>query len=128
MYDRFKRRINYLRVSVTDRCNLRCVYCMPECGVDLMSHKDILSFEEIVQVISFGAENGISKVRITGGEPLVRRGIVDLVGMISKIPGIDDLAMTTNGALLDQFAQPLADAGLQRVNISLDTVDEKATS
>lgn len=125
MLDRFKRKINYLRVSVTDRCNLRCAYCMPECGVDLMSHKDILSFEEIVEVIKFGAENGINKVRITGGEPLVRRGIVDLVSMISKIPGIDDLAMTTNGVLLDQFAQPLADAGLHRVNISLDTVDEK---
>lgn len=125
MLDRFKRKINYLRVSVTDRCNLRCAYCMPECGVDLMSHKDILSFEEIVEVIKIGAENGINKVRITGGEPLVRRGIVDLVSMISKIPGIDDLAMTTNGVLLDQFAQPLADAGLHRVNISLDTVDEK---
>jgi cyclic pyranopterin phosphate synthase len=99
---------------------------MPECGVDLMSHKDILSFEEIVQVISFGAEHGVNKVRITGGEPLVRRGIVDLVGLISKIHGIDDLSMTTNGTLLDQFAQPLADAGLQRVNISLDTVDEES--
>lgn len=126
MYDRFKRKINYLRVSVTDRCNLRCHYCMPECGVELMSHKDILSFEEITQVISFGVENGIDKVRITGGEPLVRKGIVDLIGMISKIPGIKDLAMTTNGALLDQFAQPLADAGLNRVNISLDTVDERS--
>lgn len=105
---------------------MRCHYCMPECGVELMSHKDILSFEEITQVISFGVENGIDKVRITGGEPLVRKGIVDLIGMISKIPGIKDLAMTTNGALLDQFAQPLADAGLNRVNISLDTVDERS--
>jgi cyclic pyranopterin phosphate synthase len=98
---------------------------MPECGVDLMSHKDILSFEEIIRVINFGAEHGLTKVRITGGEPLVRRGIVDLVGMISEIQGIRDLSMTTNGILLDQFAKPLADAGLQRVNISLDTVDEK---
>ena len=98
---------------------------MPECGVDLMSHKDILSFEEIVEVIRFGTENGITKVRLTGGEPLVRKGIVDLVKMITKIPGIEDLSMTTNGALLDQFAQPLANAGLKRVNISLDTVEEK---
>jgi len=98
---------------------------MPECGVDLMSHKDILSFEEIVEVIRFGTENGITKVRLTGGEPLVRKGIVDLVKMIAKIPGIEDLSMTTNGALLDQFAQPLANAGLKRVNISLDTVEEK---
>jgi len=98
---------------------------MPECGVDLMSHKDILSFEEIVEVIRFGAQNGISKVRLTGGEPLVRKGIVDLVKMIAEIPGIEDLSMTSNGALLDQFAQPLADAGLKRVNISLDTVEEK---
>lgn len=125
MYDRFKRNINYLRVSVTDRCNLRCQYCMPECGVELMSHKEILSFEEIVKVIRFGVENGINKVRLTGGEPLVRKGIVDLVALISEIPGIEDLSMTTNGALLDQFAKPLAEAGLQRVNISLDTIDEK---
>jgi len=99
---------------------------MPECGVELMSHKDILSFEEIVEVIRFGVKNGITKVRLTGGEPLVRKGIVDLVKMIAEIPGIEDLSMTTNGALLDQFAQPLADAGLIRVNISLDTVDEKS--
>lgn len=125
MYDKFKRKINYLRISVTDRCDLRCIYCMPECGVDLMSHKDILSFEEIFDVVKFGTDHGIDKIRITGGEPLVRKGIVDLVSMIAKIPQIKDLAMTTNGALLDQFAQPLADAGLQRVNISLDTIDEK---
>ena len=123
MYDRFNRKISYLRISVTDRCNLRCTYCMPECGVDLLNHNDILSFEEINEIVRFGAEHGIKKVRITGGEPLVRRGIVDLVNMLSSIPGIEELAMTTNGTLLDQFAQPLADAGLNRVNISLDTTD-----
>jgi len=96
---------------------------MPEKGVDLISHHDILSFEEIVEVVRIGAERGIDKVRITGGEPLVRKGIVDLVGMLSGIRGIKDLSMTTNGALLDRFAQPLADAGLNRVNISLDTLD-----
>ncbi len=125
MYDRFSRKINYLRISVTDRCNLRCVYCMPECGVELMNHKDILTFEEIYEVVRFGVKHGIDKVRITGGEPLVRKGIVDLVKMIAAIPGIKDLSMTTNGALLDKFAAPLAKAGLQRVNISLDTLDDK---
>ncbi|MCF8368857.1 MAG: GTP 3',8-cyclase MoaA [Bacteroidales bacterium] len=123
MYDKFNRKITYLRVSVTDRCNLRCTYCMPECGVDLMSHKDILSFEEILEVIHFAVKNGVQKIRITGGEPLVRRGIVDLVRMISDIKGIRDFGLTTNGTLLDQFAKPLADAGLHRVNISLDSLD-----
>lgn len=123
MLDRFNRTINYLRISVTDRCNLRCTYCMPEQGVELISHRDVLSFEEIVGVVTYGATLGISKVRLTGGEPLVRRGISDLVGMLSVIPGITDLSMTTNGALLQQFAEPLAQAGLKRVNISLDTLD-----
>lgn len=112
-----------MRVSVTDRCNFRCTYCMPEEGVDLMHHNDILSFEEIHEVVQVGVEMGIDKVRITGGEPLVRRGIVDLVAMLSSIKGIKDLGMTTNGVLLDKFAKPLADAGLNRVNISLDTLD-----
>ena len=123
MYDRFNRKINYLRISVTDRCNLRCTYCMPECGVDLISHSDILTFEEIFEIVKVGVRLGIDKVRITGGEPLVRRGVVDLVKMIAGIPGIKDFAMTTNGVLLDQFAEPLAQAGLQRINISLDTLN-----
>ncbi|MCB0806024.1 MAG: radical SAM protein [Bacteroidales bacterium] len=123
MLDSFNRNISYLRISVTDRCNLRCHYCMPECGIKLMDHRDILSFEEIERIARYGVANGIEKIRITGGEPLVRRGIVDLVKMLSQIKGIRDLAMTTNGTLLDQFAQPLKQAGLQRVNISLDTVD-----
>lgn len=110
---------------MTDRCNLRCTYCMPEQGVDLISHKEILSFEEIVEVVRFGSSLGINKVRITGGEPLVRRGIVDLVKMLANLPGIEDLSMTSNGALLDQFARPLVKAGLNRVNISLDTMDPK---
>ena len=123
MIDRFKRKINYLRVSVTDRCNLRCVYCMPEHGVELINHKEILTFEEIVEIVRTGVEMGIDKVRLTGGEPLVRRGIVDLVRMLSEINGIKDLAMTTNGVFLDKYAEPLAKAGLHRVNISLDTLD-----
>jgi len=123
MYDRYKRNINYLRVSVTDRCNLRCTYCMPEEGIRLLDHKDILSFEEIVNVITTAVEFGITKVRITGGEPLVRKGITDLIRMISKIEGIIDFGLTTNGILLEQFASGLAEAGLHRVNISLDTTD-----
>jgi cyclic pyranopterin phosphate synthase len=122
MLDLFNRNINYLRISVTDRCNLRCNYCMPEEGVELMHHKDILSFEEIQEIVRICAGMGVDKVRITGGEPLVRRGIVDLVKMLSAIQGIKDLSMTTNGTLLEHFAIPLAKAGLQRVNISLDTL------
>lgn len=122
MLDSYSRNINYLRISVTDRCNLRCNYCMPPEGVELIHHKEILSFEEIREIVSYCAGLGVNKVRITGGEPLVRRGIVDLVKMLSEIKGIDDLSMTTNGALLDQFAAPLAAAGLKRVNISLDTL------
>lgn len=125
MYDSFKRRIDYLRVSVTDRCNLRCIYCMPEEGVPEMSHYDILRFSEIVEVVRYGVENGITKVRITGGEPLVRKGIVDLISMISQISGITDLGMTTNAILLKKFAKDLKKAGLQRVNISLDTMNPK---
>lgn len=123
MYDRFNRKINYLRISVTDRCNLRCVYCMPAEGIKLIDHDQILSFEEIVEVVKIAVDMGITKVRITGGEPLVRKGITRLVEMIGRIEGISDLSMTTNGALLDNFAADLANAGLQRINISLDTVD-----
>jgi cyclic pyranopterin phosphate synthase len=128
MYDRFNREINYLRISVTDRCNLRCRYCMPEVGIRLLRHEDILSFDEIAGFTKAAVANGITKLRITGGEPLVRKGIVTLIGMIASIKGITDLSMTTNGVLLDQFAGDLYRAGLQRVNISLDTIDpEKFT-
>jgi GTP 3',8-cyclase len=123
MLDSFNRNINYLRISVTDRCNLRCNYCMPEEGVELMHHNDILSFEEIQEIVRVCVMMGVDKVRITGGEPLVRKGIVDLVKMLAAIDGIKDLSMTTNGTLLDQFASPLAQAGLQRVNISLDSLN-----
>lgn len=123
MYDRFKRKINYLRISVTDRCNLRCVYCMPAEGVKMLRHEDILSFDEIAGVTREAVLLGVDKVRITGGEPLVRKGIADLVKMLSDIRGINDLAMTTNGILLPKYARLLAEAGLHRVNISLDTLD-----
>jgi cyclic pyranopterin phosphate synthase len=121
MKDRFSRKIDYLRISVTDRCNLRCRYCMPESGLNLLRHEDILSFEEILEVVHAAADIGITKVRLTGGEPLVRHGIIKLVRMIAAVEGIKDFAMTTNGILLPEFAFELARAGLHRVNISLDT-------
>jgi cyclic pyranopterin phosphate synthase len=123
MLDRYNRKINYLRISVTDRCNLRCQYCMPESGIKLMAHKDILSYDEIIEVAKEAALLGVDKIRITGGEPLVRKGLTTLVGMIAKIDGIKDIGMTTNGILLPQFAVELKQAGLHRVNISLDSMD-----
>jgi cyclic pyranopterin phosphate synthase len=120
--DSFQRPINYLRISVTDRCNLRCVYCMPEAGVSLMSHYDILSYEEIYTVVKAAAELGINRVRLTGGEPLVRAGLTDLISLLAGIETIEDLSLTTNGILLAQHAAELKEAGLQRVNISLDTL------
>ncbi len=128
MFDRFNRKIDYLRISVTDRCNLRCRYCMPEEGIKLLRHEDILTFDEITDFTRVAVANGITKVRITGGEPLVRKGIVTLTGMIAGIHGIKDLSMTTNGTLLAEFAADLHDAGLQRINISLDTIDPEKYS
>ncbi|MFC1978516.1 GTP 3',8-cyclase MoaA [Chloroflexota bacterium] len=123
--DSFQRPINYLRISVTDRCNLRCIYCMPKEGVVLAPHSQILSYEEIKTVAAAAAEVGISKIRLTGGEPLIRLGIVDLVKMLAQIKGIDDLSLTTNAILLDRYASELKEAGLKRVNISLDTLQEE---
>ena len=128
MFDRFNRNINYLRISVTDRCNLRCTYCMPEAGISLLHHKEILTFDEIKDFTKIAVANGVTKVRITGGEPLVRKGIITLVRMISEIKGIRDLSMTTNGVLLKQFAGELRSAGLHRINISLDTIDPEKFS
>jgi len=122
LQDRFQRTINYLRISVTDRCNLRCQYCMPEEGIPLIGHEDILRYEEILRLVKVYSQAGISKVRITGGEPLIRKGIVDFVASLAELPGIKDLSMTTNGVLLRKFARPLKDAGLKRINISLDTL------
>jgi cyclic pyranopterin phosphate synthase len=120
--DSFQRPINYLRISVTDRCNLRCIYCMPADGVRLMSHSEILTYEEIYTVARAAAELGISKVRITGGEPLVRSGLSELVRMLARIDAIDDISLTTNGTLFSDYAAELKQAGLRRVNISLDTL------
>ncbi len=119
---RFGRRIHYLRISVTDRCNLRCYYCMPPEGVPLTRSEELLTFEEISATCQAAADLGFDKIRFTGGEPLVRRGIVDLVRMLGRIERLKDLCMTTNGVLLDECAAALRKAGLHRVNISLDTV------
>ncbi len=122
MIDNFGRRINYLRLSVTDRCNLRCRYCMPPGGVSLIAHEEILSYEEMSRLVSVAGQCGINKLRITGGEPLVRRGIIDLVQMLVKIKRLDDLGLTTNGVRLAELAKDLYKAGLRRTNISLDTL------
>ena len=128
MYDKYNRKINYLRVSVTDKCNLRCYYCMPPEGVKLLRYEDILSYEEITDVVRYAVGQGIDKVRLTGGEPLIRRDVVKLVGMLSGIEGIRDLSMTTNGIFLKDYAGDLAEAGLDRVNVSLDTLDPEKYS
>jgi len=123
MFDRFNRRINYLRISVTDRCNFRCTYCMPAEGVPLKKHEEILSFDEITDVVKVGAQLGLTKIRLTGGEPLIRKDIAVLVKMLAEIEGITDIGLTTNGVFLPQLAKPLKAAGLSRVNISLDTMN-----
>ena len=123
MLDRFNRRINYLRISVTDRCNFRCTYCMPAEGVPLKKHEDILSFDEITEIVKIGAQLGLKKIRLTGGEPLVRKDLPKLVKMIAGVKGIEDIGLTTNGVFLPQLATELKAAGLNRVNISLDTLN-----
>jgi cyclic pyranopterin phosphate synthase len=120
--DSFGRNINYLRISVTDRCNLRCLYCMPPEGVPQMSHNEILSYEEIRTVVRAAAELGINKIRLTGGEPLVRADLPELVKMLSQVEGIEELSLTTNGAVLKKHALELKKAGLSRINVSLDTL------
>lgn len=125
MVDSFGRKINYMRISVTDRCNLRCRYCMPEEGVQNLGHGKILSLEDLARLARVAAQVGISKIRLTGGEPLVRKSITGLVACLADIDGIDDIAMTTNGLLFPALAQDLKDAGLKRINISMDTLKEE---
>ncbi len=129
--DPFGRAITYLRISVTDRCNLRCVYCMPKEGLSKIPpqagqwqvRSDQLSVEEIVRVVETAAKGGVNRIRLTGGEPLVHPQVVEIVRRIASIPGIEEVSLTTNAMLLERLAQPLADAGLKRVNISLDSLD-----
>lgn len=122
MKDRFGRNITYLRISVTDLCNLRCKYCMPESGVKSLCHSDILSIEEIVEIVKVASKNGIKKIRLTGGEPLVRRGFINLCKQISKIDEIEDIAITTNGVYLKDMADELFENKVRRINFSLDTL------
>ena len=123
MKDRYGRTIKYLRLSVTDLCNCRCVYCMGENGVPRLPHSAILSFEEIEEIVRAAVSLGVTKVRLTGGEPLVRRGIDELVRRLRGLEGVEELAMTTNGARLAEYAEALKEAGLDRLNVSLDTLD-----
>lgn len=123
MKDRYGRTIKYLRLSVTDLCNCRCVYCMGENGVPRLPHSAILSFEEIEEIVRAAVSLGVTKVRLTGGEPLVRRGVDELVRRLRGIEGVEELAMTTNGARLAEYAARLKSAGLDRLNVSLDTLD-----
>lgn len=125
LVDKFGRKITYLRISVTDRCNFRCVYCMPPEGLVWQPHNAIMRYEEIAEVARAAAEQGVRQIRLTGGEPLVRADLPVLVRMLAEIPGIDDLSLTTNGFLLERYAAELAQAGLTRVNVSLDTLNSE---
>jgi cyclic pyranopterin phosphate synthase len=122
LVDPFQRAITYLRISLTDRCNLRCVYCMPEAGIKFVPRQEILTLEEIARIVRIAAGMGLRRVRLTGGEPLVRSGITQLVRWIAETPGIEDISLTTNGMVLAAYAEELARAGLKRVNVSLDTL------
>ena len=123
MIDQYERDINYLRVSVTDRCNLRCTYCMPKEGLSQIGHDDILRYEEILRIIRVATGEGITKVRITGGEPLVRRGVAEFIASLRTIPALNDISLTTNGILLETHAEQLFAAGMRRINISLDSLN-----
>ncbi len=123
MLDNHKRNINYLRLSVTDRCNLRCRYCMPKEGTSLLGHNDILRYEEILRVVRGAVKLGIEKIRITGGEPLVRKGLIEFVSILSCIEGLRDISLTTNGILLEDCAERLYVAGIRRINVSLDSLN-----
>jgi cyclic pyranopterin phosphate synthase len=120
--DSWGRRIESVRISVTDKCNFRCTYCMPADGLEWLPRTEVLSFEEIERLVRVLAAMGVGEVRLTGGEPLIRRDLPDLVRMLARVPGVDDLSLTTNGVLLDRLAGPLVKAGLQRLNVSLDSL------
>ena len=125
MLDNYDRDINYLRVSITDRCNLRCTYCRPKEGISLKGHDDILRYEDILRVVAQAVKMGLIKVRLTGGEPLVRRGFVEFAAALQKIQGLQDTSLTTNGILLDRFADEIFQAGITRINISLDSLNKE---
>ena len=123
LIDNYNRHLNYLRVSITDRCNLRCLYCAPHGMIPKMTHADVLRYEEILRIISLGAQLGITKVRVTGGEPLVRKGVYSFLETLNQIEGLQDVSLTTNGVVLKANAERIWSAGIRRINISLDTLD-----
>lgn len=125
LIDNFGREISYLRVSITDRCNYRCIYCKPEEQFEFIPHEEILRYEEIVEIIEEAVNLGVAKVRITGGEPLARKGVVDFIKKLKEIKKLEDISLTTNGFFLSEYAEKLKDAGLNRVNISLDSLQEE---
>ncbi|WP_022670326.1 GTP 3',8-cyclase MoaA [Hippea alviniae] len=122
LIDKFGRKINYLRISVTDRCNFRCIYCMPKEGIEWKPMSEILSYEEIALFVKVAAGLGIRKIKLTGGEPLVRKGVENLIEMLKSIDGIEEISLTTNGSLLKKYAKSLKEAGLDRITVSLDTL------
>lgn len=123
MLDTYSREINYLRVSITDRCNLHCVYCRPKEGISLQGHEDILRYEEIIRVVSIAVKMGLIKVRVTGGEPLVRRGCIEFLAALKRVEGLKDISLTTNGIFLEEFVRKIFDAGISRINVSLDSLN-----
>ena len=125
LIDRCNRKLNYLRISITDRCNLKCIYCVPYDFIPKLPHKEILSYEEILHIVRISVRLGISKVRITGGEPLVRKGVYDFLEQLTKIQGLLDISLTTNGVLLKDNINKIKSAGIKRINISLDTLNRK---
>lgn len=123
--DGFKRKIDYMRISITDRCNLQCIYCMPEGSPRPIEYKEILTYEEIIRIVAIAVSLGVRKIRLTGGEPLIRKNVVNLVRMLKEIGKIEELSLTTNGIFLSNYAKELVDAGLDRVNVSLDSLNQE---
>ena len=128
MKDQYQRDVDYIRISVTDRCNYRCQYCLPREGAERADHSDVMTYEEIIRLVKAATAAGITRVKITGGEPLVRKGVCGLIQNLRRIPGIESVTMTTNGALLRRFMPELAASGVSGINISLDTMDQDRKS
>lgn len=125
LIDKYNRCLNYLRISITDRCNLRCIYCVPDNLHQLLPHKEILRYEEILRLVRIGVRLGISKVRVTGGEPLIRKGVYDFLGQLTQIDGLSDVSLTTNGVLLKDNIKKIRSAGIKRINVSMDTLNRQ---
>ncbi len=125
LIDRYNRVLNYMRISITDRCNLRCLYCTPRCGVPKLRHEEILTYEEILRLAKIGVSLGINKIRLTGGEPLVRKGIYEFITRLAGIQGLKEISLTTNGTYLKENLEKIKSGGIKRINVSLDTLDKE---